>query len=222
MSNRKYPDIIAGNKYGRLTTIVKAQEKAGNGDSYWFCKCDCGSERRVAQHHLKTGHAQSCGCIGLERITRHNKSDTPTYKTWENMLSRCLNPNATGYHLYGGRGIQVCPEWRVFDNFFRDMGERPSGKTLDRVDFNGNYEPTNCRWLSVKEQANNLRRNRRVEYEGKSYTLAQLSELTSVGYKTLQQRLDKGMSACDAVHAPLKNTGWRAKRFKEQQNEINR
>lgn len=221
-NRQKYPDIIPGNKYGRLTAIVKAKDKAKNRDSYWVCKCECGADRKVAQHHLKTGHAQSCGCIGLDRITKHNRSNSPTYKTWENMISRCFNSRATGYHLYGGRGISVCERWRSFESFFADMGERPKGKTLDRINTDGNYEPNNCRWLTVKEQANNTRRNRRVQYEGQSYTLAQLSELTQMGYKTLQQRLDKGMSAFDAVHVPLKNTGWRAKRIKEQSYAVER
>lgn len=215
-SRAKLPDIIAGHTYGRLTAIEKLVEKVSNGDSYWLCRCECGIEKRFAQHALKTGHTRSCGCLSREQRIKHGQVNNPTYKSWENMVGRCHNPNATGYALYGGRGIQVCDEWRTFTNFMRDMGERPIGKTIDRIDPNGNYTKGNCKWSTYKEQANNMRRNRKVIYNDVSYTLAQLSELSGIGYKTLQQRLDKGWCAYDAIHIPLKMVGWRVKRFKEQ------
>lgn len=219
-SRVKLPDIIVGNRYGRLIAIAKLAERMTNGDGAWLVKCDCGKEKKVAQYHLKTGHTQSCGCITLERITKHGHCESPTYKTWENMISRCTNPKATGWHLYGGRGISVSENWKDFNNFFKDMGERPAGTTLDRIDYNGNYEFANCRWATIIEQANNTRSNKFVNYRGQRLTLAQLSKLSGIGYKTLQQRLNKGMTTEEAVNTPLKMVGWRVKLLKEQQNAL--
>lgn len=120
-----------------------------------------------------------------------NPSGTRTYYAWRSMRARCSNPKNASFAHYGGRGIQVCPEWSSFDQFVADMGEVPNGLTLDRIDNDGNYEPMNCRWVSIKEQLNNQRRNRRIEFNGEVKTLAQWAEHLGVRHDTLSRRLSR-------------------------------
>lgn len=151
-------DDVLGQRFGRLVVTTQRGNKG-------TATCDCGTavvEIRV--HHLRSGHTKSCGC-GVRQKTGPLDSKHPLYVTWCNMLHRCSNPNAERYADYGGRGIRVCLRWQEqpggFRNFVQDMGERPPGKTLDRKDNDGNYEPSNCRWATATEQNNNSRHNRR-------------------------------------------------------------
>ena len=131
---------------------------------YWRCVCDCGNETIVVSSSLKSNHTQSCGCYHSECVITHGMYNTRTYRTWQSMLSRCHNTNNPVYHNYGGRGITICDRWKdSFENFYDDMGPRPEGMSIERIDNDGNYEPGNCKWATPIEQINNRRCTIRFE-----------------------------------------------------------
>lgn len=138
---------------------------------------------------------------------RHGQYDTPTHKSWRAMRQRCLDPTRGNYKHYGGRGIGVCERWRdSFLNFLADMGARPDGHTLDRIDPNGDYEPGNCRWSTHKEQMNNTRGNHILRVDGRALTIAQWGSETGIRAATIWERIRRGWSEKDAVSRPLRGT----------------
>jgi hypothetical protein len=168
----KRTKIKIGEKYSRLTIIEKVENyvsPSGKTESRFKCKCDCGNEKIAISGHLKSGRTQSCGCLNNEErgkrftkySTKHNLSKHELYPTYQGMKQRCSNPNHQRWMSYGGRGIKVEDCWlgeNGFVNFLKDMGERPVGKTLDRIDNDGNYGLTNCRWATLSEQNKNRRK----------------------------------------------------------------
>lgn len=190
-----------GNQYGRLTVLSRV---AGNrcGAAVWKCACTCGAFTEVTGVLLRKGSTSSCGCYQRETFsaaTRLRGSPTTshgmcgagkatrTWRIWEGMKQRCLNPNNTVYYLYGQRGITVCDRWaNSFTAFLADMGEVPPDMSLDRENSDGNYEPGNCRWATVVEQANNKRNNRKLELLGETKSLADWARHLGVGYTKLQ------------------------------------
>lgn len=153
---------ISGQTYGRWLVVRLDDVVQQDGRRKWLCLCECGTERLVDARRLKNGTSKSCGCLMVEgvvkRLTTHNMTDTPTYRTWNSMRQRCDNPGYSDYGNYGGRGITYDSSWRTFANFLSDMGERPEGKTLDRIDVDGNYCKENCRWATLSEQGHNKRK----------------------------------------------------------------
>lgn len=151
-----YVDVM-GRRFGSLVVSGQSERKSLAG-KLWVCSCDCGGHAVTTSLKLRTGHTTSCGCYKRSRIAdasrTHGRSKKDrTYKSWKQMRQRCNNPNSDQWEWYGGKGISICPEWNSFEQFVADMGERPEGMTLDRKDGSGNYEPTNCRWATAKQQA---------------------------------------------------------------------
>ena len=195
-----------GDKCGRLL-ILKRDGK------YAICRCRCGETKRVRADHLGKC-TQSCGCLNREiaaetarsRSTHGNARrgmETRAYKAWKNMQMRCKNPNAPGYSDYGGRGITI--EYGSFEEFLADVGPRPAGMEIDRVDNDGNYAPGNCRWATRRDQSRNTRRTLRVTFRGDTRTLVDWCEQLGLPYFATYQRLRSGWSAERALTEPVRS-----------------
>lgn len=198
---------LTGQRFGRLVVVEKLPSK--NKRCWWRCKCDCGNFKDVPTTYLTLGNTRSCGCLAKENSikygkinnkkaiqahTSHKLSHTKEYGVWKAMIYRVTNPNDPNYHNYGGRGIKICKEWEDVKNFYEwccKSGYK-EGLELDRIDVNGNYEPSNCKWATRKEQCNNMRRNIRVEINGVSHTLSEWAEITGIRVNALQHRYHKG------------------------------
>jgi hypothetical protein len=204
-----------GRSFGRLTCICRVdppESVVNSGNKYYLCQCSCGNEVVVPLSDLLSGHTKSCGCLHSElsaernrlRNTTHGMGDTREYKSWAAMVARCTNEKHRSYGNYGGRGIKVCDRWRnSFENFYADMGDRPPGMSLDRIDNDGDYTPDNCRLATTKEQNRNKRSNRLIE--GK--VMVDWCEENDLSRNAVSSRLhrflQKGMSDEDAVKAVI-------------------
>ncbi len=165
-------------RFGRLLVVSFSHS---NKHAYWKCLCDCGNEKVIRASHLKDKTTVSCGCYARENAAKRNithghtvrnkgaTNNSPTYRSWHSMMMRCHNPNVPGFEYWGGRGITVCVQWLKFSGFLADMGIRPDGTTIDRIDPDGNYNPGNCRWASFTTQARNKRREEAFAMRGVSY-----------------------------------------------------
>lgn len=192
-------DLI-GRRFGRLRVVAFSEKTKRH--CYWLCMCDCGLERRIEQNHLRTGHTQSCGCLARETLaqsrTTHGLRHHPLYPLWTNIKQRCRNPKNPRYADYGGRGIDLCSRWECFATFVADMGPRPSlSHSIERCDNDLGYTPENCVWATQQTQSANrrpftYRRSKRIEYEGETLTIYQLSDRLGIAPSTLYKRLSAG------------------------------
>lgn len=198
MKNEISSNEYIGKKYGRLTVIKLTHFKK---KWYFECKCECGGKKVVGRDNLIYGHTKSCGCYKRDYLRKkhitHGLSKTKLYGVWETMKNRCYNPNSTKYKRYGARGILVCDEWKnnfeAFYNWAVLTGYK-KGLTIERINNNGNYEPSNCRWLTNKEQANNKSTNKYITYNGQTKTLAEWCNVFNVPYSLFRGRLRLGWS----------------------------
>lgn len=198
---------ITGERYGRLTAISRGE--AAGRRTKWNFRCDCGAEVSRLLENVRTGETQSCGClrkeITRERSMTHGHSIgrkmSRTLKSYQHAKSRCFNPGDEKYPIYGGRGITMCSAWAGdFSRFLLDMGECPPGRTLDRVDVNGHYEPRNCRWATARQQARTRTDNVIVDHNGQRMILKDFAALMKVGYKALHARVKyRGQTPHEAV-----------------------
>ena len=183
----KAPYDLSGLRFGRLLAVSKA---CAGRRTKWICLCDCGAIKEVATSNLVCGGTSSCGCLQKENISsrraKHRASETPEYAVWGTMKARCNNPKNKSYGLYGGRGIKVCSRWEnSFENFIQDMGSRPEGMSIERIDCNKGYSPDNCVWATAVEQNRNRRTTVKAEYLGKLTTISEIAEVEGVSYDSL-------------------------------------
>lgn len=180
-----------GEKFGKLTVLSRAENDKFDR-TRWNVKCDCGQTAVVALFRLRSGHTKSCGCLrGKHSI--HGMKHTKTYNTWCAMKSRCNNKNNEEYKNYGERGIKVCDRWNTsFEAFIDDMGIRPEGTTIDRIDSNGGYSPENCRWSVESVQARNRRSTINVKRDGKVQCVKDWCDELGLNVDTVYKRIQKG------------------------------
>lgn len=186
---------LTGQKFGHWTVLSRA-ENNHKGNSRWLCECDCGIQRVVLGDSLRSGKSTNCGCKRLVKMkkgsTKHNKRHHPLYSVWLDMKRRCLNKNDNAYVYYGERGIKVCDEWTNYFQSFYDWSIKNGYKqdlTLDRINTNGNYEPSNCRWTDKKIQARNRRNNFNITYNNETKCLSEWSEILGINRGTLKSRI---------------------------------
>lgn len=207
---------LTGMKFGRLVVVGSAGERrypCGDTKRVWKCVCECGNESTPTGGSLISGKTTSCGCYGMENMIksriRHGQNRrggmTRTYNIWKLMKRRCYAPGATGYKHYGGRGIGVCAQWREsFASFYDDMGEAPPGLTLDRVDNNGDYSPSNCRWATRAQQRRNTRSNVSITMNGKTMVVQDWAAEIGINVHTLWDRIYNGWDHVTALTAPVR------------------
>lgn len=202
-------DVRVGGKVGRLLLLKDIRMPHGNKtDAGYLCRCECGNETMVLRSNLLCGSVVSCGCFHKEVASmanrKHRKSGDRVYRIWAEMKSRCLNNNNIGYERYGGRGIKVCDRWKdSFESFLVDMGEPPGNDyTIDRIDNNGDYEPSNCRWATPMQQSRNRRSCIMVEYGGEKICVAELAERLGISSQLLRRRIKRGWDLESAINTP--------------------
>lgn len=190
---------LTGRVFGKLK--VREMQPKTTRKTYWICECECGNEKTIRSDRLLGGVTSSCGCvkkqqddINLIKNHRHQKSGTRLYNIWQNMKNRCYKETDKRYHRYGGRGIIVCEEWQGVDEFLKWASETgyKDNLTIDRIDNDGNYEPSNCKWSTLKEQSNNRRTTHKITYQNKTQSLKEWTEELGLNYGTVHSRLVRG------------------------------
>lgn len=207
-ATRRFDQDYTDWEFGKWTAVRKGERK-----HHWLCRCVCGTEREIAISSLVDGRSTACGCDRAEKTTRrfttHGFSKTRVYRIYHAMCRRCNSPSVFGYEHYGGRGIKVCERWSDFTNFLEDMGHPPEGYSIDRIDNDGDYEPSNCRWSSKTEQMNNRRSSSvSITMNGVTHSLGQWCKLLGVNYMTMRWRIEcKKMDPVEALQTPVNGSG---------------
>lgn len=208
---------MIGKKFNKLL-VLKRVDNDKYGNTMWLCKCECGNVKEILGAHLRSGHTKSCGCLQKENCkkiihpSKHNMSKTRIYKIWNGMKNR-TNKNSTLkntlFKNYSGRGISLCNEWNDFNQFYKwamNNGYKDN-LTIDRIDINGNYEPSNCRWITMKKQNNNRRNNIMITYNNETHTLTEWNEILGFSKGLLKNRLNRGWSVQRAFTTKKGNYG---------------
>lgn len=199
---------IAGTRFNRLVVLRRVDNLPGSNLTRWECQCDCGNITQVSRANLTTGHTTSCGCYAMELAKgnkygeTHGQSRTRLYSTWQGMKQRCYDKNVVEYQYYGAKGISVCEDWMDFPAFsaWAKANGYKRHLTIDRIDNAGNYTPENCRWVTAKQQSRNKTTTRFVEFGGVSKCVAEWSEELGIPTNTINNRLNRGMGAEDALN----------------------
>jgi hypothetical protein len=198
---------MSGKTFGRLTVVKRSQrmkDNSGTTRDYWHCICSCGNKEMVEIQgkHLRSGTTESCGCI----VKKHGMRDSIEYSTWRSMRKRCLDLNNKQYDRYGGRGIKICDRWNKFENFYADMGDRPSKlHSIDRIDNDGDYTPENCKWSTdVEQNTNRGDFNKPLTYNGITMTQSQWAKKMGCRDNVLNNRLKAGWSVEKTLSTPVK------------------
>lgn len=203
-------DII-GKKFGKLTVLsfnhkkqIFTKNNIKNGYKYFYlCICECGNKTIVSRHHLLFKHTQSCGCL----TSIHNHSNSRIYRILNGIKQRCYNPNKPKYKNYGGRGITVCQEWQDdFMNFYNwaMANGYADNLTIDRIDVNGNYEPSNCRWITQKTQQNNRTNNHLLTFKNETHSINEWAEILNIKREIIKGRLSLGWSIERIFTTPIR------------------
>lgn len=215
---------ITGQRFGKLVAVKRLPTRlspSGRKYSVWLCQCDCGKQVEARLNNLTEGTKRSCGCLIKEahaeqcrelgkQSTKHGDFGTKLYGVWAAMKRRCYNPHAKYFELYGGRGIKVCQDWHEYEPFkeWALTNGYQQGLSIDRIDCDGNYEPGNCRWVTMAAQQRNCRNNRHYNYKGKSYTVKEIAEMVGLKPRTVQGRIERGWTIEEVVETPcLKSNG---------------
>lgn len=187
---------LTGQRFGRLTVLYRVQNRGAS--TMWKCRCDCGNERNISANSLHNGTSASCGCmrreLAAEKHTKHNHCHSRLYTIYNNMKARCYRVTNHKYPRYGGRGIKLCDEWlNDFGKFFdwAMANGYQENLTIDRIDNDGDYEPSNCRWVTNVEQSNNRSSNHLIEFQGQTRNITEWSKITGLSYSAISSRINK-------------------------------
>lgn len=203
---------LSGRTFYRWTVISSdPSQTCRPSQRKWLCRCECGTERETRARFLVHGLSRSCGCLNRElivaKVSTHKMYKTPEHMAWLNMKARCCNPKHPSFSHYGGRGVKVCDRWVVsFRDFYDDIGPRPTpAHSLDRIDNQGDYEPSNCRWATKMQQSGNTRRNKMVQYLGQEMCISQAARMAGLSVSTLRWRIKSGVEG-ELLFAPTKQS----------------
>lgn len=201
------PFVDHSNKVFGLWSVQSFHGRDKHNQAVWLCQCKCGTVKPLVIGSLQKGQSKSCGCAAVEartkKLTKHGQAGTLAYKSFHAMWARCTGKGSNGYYLT--KQIEVCERWQSFDNFFADMGHRPHGTTLDRIDGSKGYSPDNCRWATLEEQANNKFTSRKELVLGELLSVAQAARKYNKHISGVRHRVRKGMTLEAAVLTPFRN-----------------